>query len=452
MNKIFELAEVFARQGKEVYLVGGSVRDFLLGRASPDIDLTTNATPVQVKSLIGQLKPDAVYTVGEKFGTVGLIFDGQRVEITTYRSECYNPKSRKPIVQFGISLEEDLARRDFTINAMAREILSGKLIDPFGGLADLRARLVRAVGVPDERFEEDPLRLLRGVRFAVELDFTIETQTAAAIARAAKSLQYISWERIGDEMNKIMLSPAPGRGVRLLCDLGLAAHVMPEMLAMRGMTQDRRRYKDVFEHTLLVTDRLPSILSLRWAGLLHDIGKPATIGWEDGEVHFKGHERVGEEMARQILARLRLDARTIESVSTLIRLHTRVNQYTPDWTDGAVRRFIREVGDELEQSFALSRADVTSQRAARVEAATSRLSDLERRCHELLEREAVQKLASPLDGNELMAMFQRKPGPWIGRIKDHLLNLVLEGELAPDDKERAAEIARELVAAMEEGA
>lgn len=451
MNKIFELAEVFARHSKEVYLVGGSVRDFLLGRASPDIDLTTNATPAEVKSLIGQLRPDAVYTVGEKFGTVGLIFDGQRVEITTYRSEYYNPKSRKPVVQFGMSLDEDLARRDFTINAMAREILSGRLLDPFGGLTDLRARLVRAVGVPDERFEEDPLRLLRAVRFAVELDFTIETQTAAAIARASSSLPYISWERIGDEMNKILRSPAPGRGVRLLCDLGLAAHIMPEVLAMRGMPQDRRRFKDVFEHTLLVTDRLPPTLSLRWAGLLHDIGKPSTIGWENGEVHFKGHERVSEEMARGILTRLRLDKDTIESIATLIRLHTRVNQYTPDWTDGAVRRFIREIGEEMEEGFVLSRADVTSQRAARVEAATTRLSDLERRCHELLERESVQKLASPLDGNELMALFNRKPGPWIGRVKDHLLNLVLEGELSPDDKERATEVAREMVAGMDGG-
>lgn len=441
-REIVALGELFARHGKQLYLVGGSVRDLLLGRESNDLDFTTDALPEEVKRIAAVLQPDAIYTVGERFGTIGLIFAGVKVEITTFRAEQYAPASRKPAVTFGISLEEDLSRRDFTINAMAQDARSGALVDPFGGAADLQRRLVRAVGNPGERFAEDPLRLLRAVRFAVQLGFDIDPDTALAIARTASSLAHISRERIAEEMNRILLSPEPARGIRLMTDLGLMAVVIPEVLEMRDMDQGHYHHKDVFEHTLLVLDRVPADLPLRWAALLHDIAKPRTVSVEDGDVHFWGHEHLGEHMARGILGALRLDGRTVEVVAKLVRMHLRANQYDGDWSDGAVRRLMREAGEDLWRLFELSRADVTSHRPVRVEAALARVAALEERCRELTEREAVQALHSPLNGDELMALFGRPPGPWIRPVKDYLLGLVLEGELGQDDKERAAELAR----------
>lgn len=440
-----ELGQVFQRHGKQLYLVGGTVRDLILGRTSHDLDLTTDATPDEVKQLAREARVRRIYTVGERFGTIGLVLNGRKVEITTFRSEQYEPGSRKPAVAFGTTLEDDLARRDFTINAMACDILSGEVVDPFGGADDLRAGVVRAVGEPTQRFAEDPLRLMRAVRFSVELGFAIEPRTAEGIAAAAPALASISRERVMEEMNRILLSPEPGRGVRLLCDLGLMAYIIPEVLELRGMDQDRYHHKDVFEHTLLVVDRVAPDLPLRWAGLLHDIAKPRTVSFEDGEVHFWGHEHLGEQMARQILTRLRLDAHTIDVVARLIRMHLRANQYAEDWTDGAVRRLMREVGEDLWRLFDLSRADVTSHRPARVEAAVSRVVALEERCRRIAEREAVEALRSPLDGNDLMQLFGRPPGPWIRPVKDYLLGLVIEGELGPDDKERAEQLAREFV-------
>ena len=448
-REIVNLGRIFKQHGKLLYLVGGSVRDLLLGRESNDLDLTTDAVPDEVKRLAAEAQPSAIYTVGERFGTVGLVFDGRRVEITTFRTEQYEPLSRKPRVTFGTSLVEDLARRDFTINAMAQDTTTAEIIDPFGGIADLRAGLVRAVGKPAERFAEDPLRLLRAVRFSVELGFPIEENTAAGISAAAPTLANISRERVAEEMNRVLMSPEPGRGIRQLVDLGLMAYIIPELLEMLAMDQGRYHHKDVFEHTLLVLDRVARDLPLRWAALLHDIAKPRTVSFEDGEVHFWGHEHLGEQMARAILTRLRLDGRTIDSVARLVRMHLRANQYDEDWTDGAVRRLMREAGDDLWRLFDLSRADVTSHRPVRVEAALARVAALEERCRALAAREAVEALHSPLDGNELMALFGRPPGPWIREIKDYLLGLVIEGDLDQDDKERATQLA--LAFAQERG-
>ena len=442
-REIVRLGEIFKRHGKLLYLVGGSVRDLLLGRQSKDLDLTTDAVPAEVKQIALESKPDSIYTVGERFGTIGLVFDGWRVEITTFRAEQYEPLSRKPAVSFGTTLEGDLSRRDFTINAMAQDVITGEIVDPHGGIADLRARIIRAVGTPEERFAEDPLRLLRAVRLAVELRFRLDAKTAEGIRATAHTLASISRERVAEEMNRILTSPQPGRGVRLLCDLGLMARVVPEVLEMRGMDQDRYHHKDVFEHTLLVLDRVQRDLPLRWAALLHDIAKPRTVSFEDGEVHFWGHEHLGEQMSRAILARLRLDHRTTDVVAKLVRMHLRANQYDETWTDGAVRRLMREAGDDLWRLFDLSRADVTSHRPVRVEAALARVQALEERCRALAEREAVEALRSPLDGHDLMELFGRPPGPWIRPVKDYLLGLVIDGELGQDDKERAKELARE---------
>ncbi|MCL5026024.1 MAG: CCA tRNA nucleotidyltransferase [Chloroflexi bacterium] len=443
-----ELARAFARAGKQLYLVGGSVRDELLGRPHADLDFTTDALPEEVKALVRAARPDGVYTVGERFGTVGLVFGDLHVEVTTFRAEQYEPDSRKPAVQFGTSLVEDLSRRDFTINAMARDLATGELVDPYGGLADLKARLIRAVGAAEERFAEDPLRLLRAVRFAAELGFDVEPGTRAAIIACAEKLRTISWERIRDEMNRILLSERPALGIRLLCELGLMAFIIPEMLEMRGLRDREKRHKDVFEHTLAVVQRVPPVLHLRWAALLHDIAKPATLSVTDGEVHFLGHETLGAEMSRRILGRLRLDRNTIGVVAKLVRMHLRINLYDSNWTDGAVRRLAREAGDLFDDLFIISRADVTSQRAQRVAQAARAADELEARYRALQEEADLAKITSPLNGDELMSLFGRPPGKWIAPVKDYLLSLVLDGTLEQNDKEKAAELAREFVAKM----
>lgn len=472
---ILQLATIFHDHGKQVYMVGGTVRDLLLQReASPDADLTTDATPDEIKRLVAPTHPKAVVLVGERFGTVRLYYrreeasseipdEGQSaedagetplediIEITTFRTERYNPDSRKPEVAFGTVLEEDLLRRDFTINAMARDPLTGAIIDPFGGRADLEARVLRAVGnEPEKRFDEDPLRLLRAVRFAAQLDFAIEPKTAQAIVSQAQTLEKISRERIRDEMNKILLSPQPILGLRLMVDLGLMQWVIPEVLELRGVSQRPGHSKDVYLHTLQVVQNTPPRLLTRWAGLLHDIAKPRTRTLEDGKLHFFGHEDVGAHMARDILRRLKFDRDHIEGVSLLVHMHMRSNAYTHDWTDGAVRRLMLEADERLPDLLDLSQADITSYRPEKVNRAVARVQELRARAAYLQEEAERVPLKSPLDGIELMELFGRGPGPWLKPVKEHLLGLVIDGNLAPDDKEGATREARAFVAAHSE--
>jgi poly(A) polymerase len=449
-DMINTLAEAFYAQHKQLYIVGGTVRDVLLHREdSNDEDLATYATPDEIKRIVTPTHPNAVVLVGERFGTVRLHYSHNIVEITTFRSEQYNPDSRKPEVCFGTVLEDDLLRRDFTINAMACHPLTGQIIDPFGGRQDLEAHMLRAVGnEPDKRFDEDPLRLLRAVRFAAQLDFTIETETRRSILRQAAKLQKISRERIRDEMNKLLVSANPAKGLDLLVELGLMEWIVPEVLALRGVSQQAQRViqtKDVYAHVLRVVERSSPRVVCRWSALLHDIAKPRTRTVEDGKVHFFGHEDVGAYMARDILKRLHFDRDFIESVSKIVRLHMRSNAYTSDWTDGAVRRLMLDSGNDLPDLLDLSRADITSYRADKVTRAAARVTELTERCRRLREEAERLPLKSPLDGNELMEMFGRGPGPWLRPIKDHLLSLVIDGVLAADDKEEAAKIARAML-------
>ena len=447
---IITLAEAFRAQHKQLYIVGGTVRDVLLHRAqSNDADLATDAKPDEIKQIVAPTHPSAIVLVGERFGTVRLHYANDIIEITTFRNEVYNPESRKPEVCFGTELEEDLLRRDFTINAMALHPLTGEIYDPFGGRQDLEAHILRAVGnEPDKRFDEDPLRLLRAVRFAAQLDFTIEPETRRSIIRQASKLQKISKERIRDEMNKLLLSAHPAKGLDLLVELRLMEWIIPEVLALRGVSQQPQRTiqtKDVYAHVLRVVERSSPQLVCRWSALLHDIAKPRTRTVEDGKVHFFGHEDIGAYMTRDILKRLHFDRDFIESVSKIVRLHMRANAYTPEWTDGAVRRLMLDAGDDLPGLLDLSRADITSYRADKVSRAAARVTELAERIQRLKEQAERVPLKSPLDGNELMAMFDRGPGPWLRPIKEHLLGLVIDGLLAPDDKEEAAKIARMLI-------
>ena len=446
------IAEAFAARGCELYLGGGLVRDALLGApAGADLDFATSASPTESRAALAAAGAK-VYDVGERFGTIGGAFPYQLgdsmvlAEVTTYRAESYQPGSRKPAVSFHGDLRDDLARRDLTINAIAIDPLTEELQDPFGGQEDLRQGIVRAVGEPSERFREDPLRLLRTARFATKLRFRVDPQTAAAAQQQAASLDAISRERVRDELDKLLMSPAPAAGNQLLCDLGLLPYTLPQLLDMQGMRQEAGRHKDVYSHTLQVLDRTPPRLPLRWAALLHDVAKPATLSvGPHGEVHFLNHERKGERMARRILTDLKHSSETVERVARLVGLHLRANAYEQSWTDGAVRRFVREVGDDLlEDLLALSRADVTTGRPERRLAIARSVARLEERIVELRAQEDIAKLSSPLDGTDLMAMFERGPGPWIRPIKDHLLNLVLDGQLGMDDKEQATQIAHEL--------
>ena len=449
-DMINTLAEAFYAQHKQLYIVGGTVRDVLLHREeSNDEDLATDATPDEIKRIVAPTHPHAIVLVGERFGTVRLHYPKSIIEITTFRSEQYNPDSRKPEVCFGTVLEDDLLRRDFTINAMACHPLTGEIIDPFGGRQDLEAHLLRAVGnEPDKRFDEDPLRLLRGVRFAAQLDFTIEPATRRSILRQAGKLQKISRERIRDEMNKLLVSAHPAKGLDLLVELGLMEWIVPEVLALRGVSQQASKVihtKDVYAHVLRVVERSSPRLICRWSALLHDIAKPRTRTVEEGKVHFFGHEDVGAYMARDILKRLHFDRDFIESVSKIVRLHMRANAYTSDWTDGAVRRLMLDSGYDLPDLLDLSQADITSYRADKVTRAVARVTELTERCQRLREEAERVPLKSPLDGNELMEIFGRGPGPWLRPIKDHLLSMVIDGALAPDDKEEAIKIARAML-------
>jgi poly(A) polymerase len=440
---ILRLKREYDADGHELYAVGGCVRDRLLARPVGEYDLTTDARPERTRELVARAGPDALYAVGERFGTIGAIFGSVRVEITTYRGERYERDSRKPRVEWGSSLEDDLARRDFTINAIAEEIDDDRLIDPFGGSADLHRRLVRAVGDPDARFEDDPLRLLRAVRFASTLAFELEPGTARSIARCAPQLGKISRERVRDELSRMLTGPAPDRALSLLADLGLMRHILPELLELREVETGGGRHKDIYAHTLRVVRGTPPDLITRWAAVLHDIGKPAAVGYRDGKLHFDGHEKLGEAMAHRALRGLKYDRATVEAVAKVVGLHTHMNAYSPEWTDGAVRRLVRDAGDELQPLLDLSRADITSYRTEKVRAAGERVEQFEERVRRLEEQASIQALRPPLDGNDLMRIFDRPPGPWIAPLKQRLLDLVIEGRLSPEDREAAERVVRE---------
>lgn len=446
-----ELARAFAESGQELYLVGGAVRDQLLAQLRPhgDLDFATSAPPPLTGQIIREVFQREPYTVGEKFGTIALRLAERVIEITTYRSERYQPGSRRPEVQFGTSLQEDLQRRDFTINAMARNPLTGELIDPTGGERDLTAGLIRAVGNAVERFGEDPLRLLRAVRFATRLDFAIEPGTWDAMQARAATLSSISRERIRDEYTKFLEGERPSRALCLLRDSGLLAASVPQLLELDRMPDHGPRHPlSLWDHTMRVVDAVPPLLAVRWAALLHDIAKPRTRIYEpSGRPRFFHHEDVGADMARHILTGLRYSNQLVDGVTLLVESHMQMHAYSPSWSDGAVRRLLLRLGPLTESALALARADAAGHTLNGISANAPRYDQLAERIR-TLESEPVARLTSPLNGAELMARYGRPPGPWIRRIKDALQDEVIEGRLAPGDRERAWEVADRLVSSQ----
>ena len=482
---IGRLGEAFRGAGHELYLVGGYVRDGLLGVAGLDADATTGARPGEIKRL---LRPHAehLWDVGERFGTIGATVGGFEVEVTTYRSDLYTEGSRHPEVRFGESLEEDLARRDFTINAIAADALTGGILDPFEGRKDLENGVIRAVGEPLDRMRDDPLRMLRAVRFeatltGLERPFALTTDLEAAIRENAGWLRSISAERIRDEFEKVLGSENVSAGLRALVRLGLMPFIVPEFMETVEVEQEAEfHHKDVFEHTLIVVQNVENTPILRKAAFFHDIGKPRTLVYEhrctycgakstkktpdEGEcevcggrtiprkIHFYGHENVGAAIARRAMKRLAYPKDDIDAVAHLVAHHMRPMGYAvgrDPWSDSAVRRFVRDtylerggrVLADVDTLLKLARADITGSAPRRRQVAVASWESLRDRVDEVRSGDAIERLESPLNGNDLMRMFGRPPGRWIKPIKDYLQGEVIEGRLAKNDTDRARELA-----------
>jgi poly(A) polymerase len=449
-----ELGEIFASHGHELALVGGSVRDAFLRRPSGDLDLTTDAPPQRIIEITGGW-PDQVWTIGIEFGTVGMRKGSTIFEITTYRSEHYAPKSRKPEVTYGQSLEDDLSRRDFTVNAMAARLPGYELADPFGGLRDLKDKILRTPGRPEDSLNDDPLRILRAARFAAQLGFAITPELSSAMAKLAPKLaaqaKIVSAERVCAELAKLMLAPAPrgpSRGVTVLVDTGVADQILPEVPRLRLERDEHYRHKDVYQHSVTVLEQAISLepryglrpdLVLRLAALLHDIGKPQTRSLlPGGKVAFHHHEVVGAKLAAKRLAALRFPGDVVADVSRLVGLHLRFHGYgTGEWTDSAVRRYVRDAGPLLPRLHALTRADCTTRNQAKARRLARSYDSLEERIASLAESEELARIRPDLDGNEIMRILGISPGPLVGKAYNYLLELRLEH--GPLGAERAAQ-------------
>ena len=442
----FDLAAQFKAAGFRLALVGGPVRDSLLGRLGNDLDFTTNARPEDTKKLLKKWATD-VWDVGIKFGTIGAKKDNVTYEITTYRADSYESDSRKPEVNFGDSIEGDLVRRDFTVNAMAIELTTQtpEFIDPHNGVTDLLKKVLRTPGTPELSFSDDPLRMLRAARFAAQLDFTIDDDVLNAMKEMADRLSIISAERIRDEFIKTVMSNNPRLGITILVDTGLCEKFLPEIPKLRLEIDEHHHHKDVYEHTLTVVeqsmaleDRLggPNLVA-RLAALMHDVGKPKTRALiPGGGVSFHHHEVVGSRMTKERLKKLRFDHEVVEDVSQLVFLHLRFHGYGDGaWTDSAVRRYVRDAGDLLTHLHVLTRADCTTRNKKKAENLAAHYNGLEDRITQLMEEEELLKIRPDLDGHAIMKLLGIPAGPKIGKAYDYLLELRLEH--GPLGEERA---------------
>ena len=447
-----DLGSRFAAAGHELALVGGPVRDAFLGRTSPDLDLTTDATPEESERLLASWA-DATWDLGRRFGTIGARRGDRVVEVTTYRTDAYDGLTRRPEVAFGSSLTDDLERRDFTVNAMAVRLPVLEFVDPFGGVDDLVARRLRTPGAPDRSFGDDPLRMLRAARFAAQLGVVVDPGVRAAMTGMAERIGIVSAERVRDELVKLLLGRDPRAGLTLLVDTGLAARVLPELPALQLEVDEHHRHKDVYEHSLTVLDQAIALeddhrdpdalvpgpdLVLRLAALMHDVGKPATRRFEaGGGVSFHHHEVVGAKLTAKRLKTLRFDKQTVGDVARLVELHLRFHGYGGgEWTDSAVRRYVTDAGPLLSRLHRLTRSDCTTRNARKAQRLRLAYDDLERRIDEVLEQEELSAVRPDLDGNAIMALLGIPPGRLVGRAYQHLLAVRMErGPLGPEAAE-----------------
>ena len=440
------LAAAFQAEGFRLALVGGPVRDAILGRLGNDLDFTTDAHPHQTKKILKSWA-DNTWDTGILFGTVAGKRGDTTVEVTTYRTEKYEEDSRKPDVEFGETIEGDLSRRDFTVNAMALELTTAtpEFIDPFGGIDDLRSKILRTPTSAEQSFSDDPLRMMRAARFASQLGFEISEDVLAAMTSMSGRISIISAERVRDEFIKLLMSDQPRVGITILVDTGLADLVLPEIPKLRLEIDEHHHHKDVYEHSITVLEQAiaqevrlggPNLV-IRLAALLHDIGKPKTRNLiEGGGVSFHHHEVVGARLSKTRMKALRFDNETIDAVETLVVLHLRFHGYGDgEWTDSAVRRYVRDAGDLLTHLHVLTRADCTTRNAKKAERLARIYDGLEDRIAKLAQEEELSKIRPDLDGAQVMSLLQLKPSADVGKALDFLMELRMEH--GPLGEERA---------------
>jgi poly(A) polymerase len=435
-----ELAEVFRAADAHLFLVGGVVRDALLDRLSPDADLdfTTDAVPDVSERLLSKWA-DSTWSQGKRFGTIGAAKAGLRFEVTTHRAEEYEPGSRKPDVVFSTALESDLARRDFTVNAMALSLPDLTLVDPFDGVSDLAAQRLRTPLSPEVSFSDDPLRMLRAARFIAGYGLKPEPALSAAVSRLRSRLDIVSDERVRDELDKLMVVEDPSEGLWFLVKTGLAEEFLPELPALALEQDPIHRHKDVLAHTIAVVQRARPDRTVRLAALFHDIGKPKTRSFgPGGMVSFHHHELVGARMTRERMRALRYPVEEIDRVSRLVELHLRFHTYGMGWTDSAVRRYVRDAGDLLAELNELTRCDCTTRNPAKAKALAQRMDELETRIAELREKEELASIRPDLDGRQVMEHLGLRPGPAVGQALAYLLEVRLEE--GPQPYERTVEL------------
>lgn len=438
-----QLGQRFKDAGHELALVGGPVRDAFLGRVSPDLDFTTTATPDEILAIIKPMV-SAHWDIGREFGTIGARVGSKQIEITTYRADKYDRDSRKPEVRFGKDLTEDLRRRDFTVNAMALRLPEKVFVDPFDGLKDLLAGVLRTPGKPEDSFSDDPLRMMRAARFTSQLGFEIEPATFEAMVAMAGRIEIISAERVRDELVKLLMGKQPRLGIEALVDSGIAAIVLPEVPALKLEVDEHHHHKDVYEHSIRVLEQaidygrdygLENDFVLRFAALMHDVGKPKTRQMDGGVVTFFQHDKVGAKITRDRMQALHFDNDTIKAVRLLISEHLRFFGYGQNdaWTDSAVRRYVRDAGAQLDRLHALTRADVTTRNQKKADRLAHAYDDLEARIKVIAEQEELGAIRPDLNGEEIMAILGLKPSREVGEAYNWLLELRLEeGQLGPE--------------------
>ena len=447
---IDDLASRFDKAGHRLYLVGGSVRDAMLGGIGHDLDFTTSASPGETHAILSDFTP-STWDIGRDFGTIGAMKrEGDKewqIEVTTFRADAYEPGSRKPVVAFGERIEEDLVRRDFTVNAMAVDVVAGEFVDPWGGLRDLADGVLRTPAPAEVSFSDDPLRMLRAARFASRLGFRVAPEVQDAMRDMAERITIVSAERIQSEFTGLLLTDSPREGLDLLVRTGVAEHFLPELPALRLERDEHMRHKDVYTHSLTVLEQAidlekarghePDIVS-RLAALLHDVGKPATRRFEGSKVTFHHHDVVGAKLVSKRLKALKYSTAIVKSVAKLVELHLRFHGYgEATWSDSAVRRYVRDAGDELERLHILTRADCTTRNRNKATRLRRNYEELEWRIDELAAQEEIKAIRPDLDGSQIMEILGIAPGPQVGKAYKFLLDHRMEHGPATQEEAKA---------------